>query len=309
MQSNQPQDKKYNQYSQHLKELFNCKVYKITLDAGFNCPNRDGTISTGGCIFCDTGGSFSQAHSNLLSIDKQIEESKKRLKKRFKAEKFIAYFQAFTNTYASVDKLKNIYDEALTDPDVIGLSIGTRPDCVDEEKINLISSYAKDNYVWLEYGLQSAHNKTLDIINRGHAVEDFIKAVKITQNKNINICTHVILGLPGETKKEMLETARLLADIGIDGIKIHLLCALKGTKLEKMYHNNEFKPLEINEYVDIVCDYIEILPPNVTMHRLAGNGLNEILVAPEWLPEKFKVLNMIDKELEARNSFQGKLFN
>lgn len=176
-------DKRYNQYSRHLKDLFGCKVYKVTLDAGFNCPNRDGTISFGGCIFCDEGGSFSRAHDSLLSVDKQLESGIDNLKKRFKAEKFISYFQAFTNTYAPLEVLKNTYDKALSHKDVVGLSVGTRPDCVDPEKIDLISSYAHNYHVWVEYGLQSIHDKTLKLINRGHTAEDFLKAVKMTQNK------------------------------------------------------------------------------------------------------------------------------
>jgi len=302
--------KRYNQYSQHLKELFNCKVYKVTIDAGFSCPNRDGAISTGGCIFCEDGGSFSQAHSGQLSIDEQLDTSIKKLKDRFGAKKFISYFQAYSNTYAPVEKLKSLYDEAVSHPEVVGLSIGTRPDCVDEEKIRLINSYTENHHVWVEYGLQSIHNKTLKLINRGHSSEDFIKAYELTRKfgKDIKICVHVILGLPGETRQEMLETAKVLADLGIDGIKIHLLCALKDTELEKMYNRGEFNPLSSEDYVDTVCDYLEILPKETVIHRLAGNGLKKILVAPKWLPEKFKVLNLIDRELERRGTFQGSKF-
>jgi hypothetical protein len=300
--------KRYNQYSSFLKTKFNAKVYKITLDAGFSCPNRDGTKSFGGCIFCDDSGSFSNAHDGLLSIEKQLEISAERLKNRFKAEKFISYFQAYTNTYANVDHLKKVYDSAFLHSDVIGLSIGTRPDCVDEEKIALIASYAPKYYVWVEYGLQSMHNKTLQSINRGHSFEDFVKAVEITKNKGINICTHVILGLPGETREDMLNTAKAISQMGINGVKIHLLCALKGTKLEQMYNEGTFKPMEAVEYVETVCDFLELLPPDVTIHRLAGNGLKKILVAPRWLPDKFKVLTMVDTELEKRNSRQGSAF-
>ena len=302
--------KRYNQYSQHLKELFNCKVYKVTIDAGFSCPNRDGAISTGGCIFCEDGGSFSQAHSGQLSIDEQLDTSIKKLKDRFGAKKFISYFQAYSNTYAPVEKLKSLYDEAVSHPEVVGLSIGTRPDCVDEEKIRLMNSYTENHHVWVEYGLQSIHNKTLKLINRGHSSEDFIKAYELTRKfgKDIKICVHVILGLPGETRQEMLETAKVLADLGIDGIKIHLLCALKDTELEKMYNRGEFNPLSAEDYVDTVCDYLEILPKETVIHRLAGNGLKKILVAPKWLPEKFKVLNLIDRELERRGTFQGSKF-
>ena len=224
------------------------------------------------------------------------------IKNRFKAEKFISYFQAYTNTYATVEHLKKVYDSAFSHPDVIGISIGTRPDCVDREKISLISSYAQNHYVWVEYGLQSVHNKTLEKINRGHSFEDFAHAVEITKNNNINICVHVILGLPGETKENMLDTARILSKMGINGVKIHLLCVLKGTKLEQMYNDGLYTPLEEDEYVETVCDFLELLPPEITIHRLAGNGLKKILVAPKWLPEKFRILTKIDRELEKRNS-------
>lgn len=299
-------NKRYNQYSQHLEEIFGCKVYKVTLDAGFSCPNRDGKISDGGCVFCDETGSFSRMHSNLLSIENQLKIGIEGLKNRFRAKKFISYFQAFTNTYSSVDQLKSIYDNALQNEDVVGLSIGTRPDCIDTEKIDLISSYTDKYYVWLEYGLQSIHNKTLKLINRGHTAEDFFNAVNMTRNKKINICAHVIIGLPGESGEDILNTARRLSDIGINGIKIHLLSVLKGTELEKMYNREEFNLFSANEYVEIVCDFLEILPPDITIHRIAGNnGLKDVFIAPEWLPEKFKVLNLIDRELEKRNSFQG----
>jgi len=305
---NNLKSKRYNQYSRHIEDIFGCKVYKVTLDAGFSCPNRDGTISKGGCIFCDEGGSYSRNYNNLQSIEQQLQEGIAHLKVRYKAKKFISYFQAFSNTYAPVEVLKDTYSRALMHEDVIGLSIGTRPDCVDSEKIDLISSFAENNYVWVEYGLQSIHNKTLKLINRGHDSEDFIKAVKLTQNRGINICTHVIIGLPGETRDDILETARVLADLGINGIKLHVLCALKGTELEQMYNREEFKPLPVEEFVETVCDFLELLPPDVTIHRLAGSGLNEILIAPIWLTERFKVLTRIDVELEKRNSWQGKFY-
>jgi len=300
--------KRYNQYSRHLQDIFNCKVYKITLDAGFSCPNRDGTISERGCVFCDAGGSFSQAHSSCLPIEEQLKEGVVQLKKRFKAEKFISYFQAYTNTYAPVEKLKSLYDRGVSHPDVVGLSIGTRPDCVDAEKLDLIASY-KDNYlVWVEYGLQSIHNNTLEAINRGHTSEDFFKAVEMTKKRGINTCAHVIIGLPGETREHTLETARALAEIGVDGVKIHLLCVMKDTELENQYKKGLISLLSMEEYVETVCDFLELLPPDVSIHRLAGNGLKKLLVAPAWLDEKFKVLNLIDREFERRDSRQGRWY-
>lgn len=297
-------DKRYNQFSAYLKNKFGAKVYKITLDAGFSCPNRDGTISTGGCIFCDDGGSFSQAHSNLLSIEEQVNIGAKTLHDRFKAEKFMSYFQAYTNTYKPVNELEKIYKSALNHPDVVGLSIGTRPDCVEEDKLNLISDIAQDYYTWVEYGLQSIHNKTLKKINRGHDFDCFLKAYERTKEKGINVCTHVIFGL-WETRDEILETAQKLAELKVDGVKIHMLCALKDTKLAKLYENKEIDFMSEEEYVNLVCDFLEILPQTTTIHRLAGNGLKKNLIAPRWLGAKLDCLNKIDRELLKRNSYQG----
>ena len=298
--------KRYNQFSGYLENLFGCKVYKVTLDAGFDCPNRDGTISTGGCVFCDEGGSFSRAHESTLNISLQLEKGIENQKKRFKAKKFLSYLQAFSNTYGNISRLKEVYDSATAHNEVVGLSIGTRPDCINAEKINLIAEYTKKYHVWVEYGLQSSNNRTLERINRGHTKEDFINAVNLTKNRNINICAHVIIGLPGETRNDALDTAKFIADAGVNGVKIHLLCVLKNTELENMYLNNEFQLLSMDEYVDTVCDFLELIPHEITIHRIAGNGLREILVAPKWLPEKFNVLNRIDRELERRGSFQGK---
>lgn len=297
-------DKRYNQFSAYLKNKFGAKVYKITLDAGFSCPNRDGTISTGGCIFCDDGGSFSQAHSNLLTIEEQVNIGAKTLHDRFKAEKFMSYFQAYTNTYKPVNELEKIYKSALNHPDVVGLSIGTRPDCVEDDKLNLISEIAQDYYTWVEYGLQSIHNKTLKKINRGHDFDCFLKAYERTKEKGINVCTHVIFGL-WETRDEILETAQKLAELKVDGVKIHMLCALKDTKLAKLYENKEIDFMSEEEYVNLVCDFLEILPQTTTIHRLAGNGLKKNLIAPRWLGAKLDCLNKIDRELLKRNSYQG----
>lgn len=297
-------DKRYNQFSAYLKNKFGAKVYKITLDAGFSCPNRDGTISTGGCIFCDDGGSFSQAHSNLLSIEEQVNIGARTLHDRFKAEKFMSYFQAYTNTYKPVNELEKIYKSALNHPDVVGLSIGTRPDCVEDDKLNLISDIAQDYYTWVEYGLQSIHNKTLKKINRGHDFDCFLKAYERTKEKGINVCTHVIFGL-WETRDEILETAQKLAELKVDGVKIHMLCALKDTKLAKLYENKEIDFMSEEEYVNLVCDFLEILPQTTTIHRLAGNGLKKNLIAPRWLGAKLDCLNKIDRELLKRNSYQG----
>lgn len=297
-------DKRYNQFSAYLKNKFGAKVYKITIDAGFSCPNRDGKISTGGCIFCDEGGSFSQAHSNLLSIQEQVNTGAKTLHDRFKAEKFMSYFQAYTNTYRPVNELEKIYKSALNHPDIVGLSIGTRPDCVENDKLDLISDISKDYYTWIEYGLQSVHDKTLLKINRGHNFDCFLDAYERTKERGINVCTHVIFGL-WESRDEILQTAEKLAELKVDGVKIHMLCALKDTKLATLYENKEIDFMSEEEYVQLVCDFLEILPPETTIHRLAGNGLKKNLIAPRWLGAKLDCLNQIDREFVNRNSYQG----
>ena len=298
-------EKRYNAYSEHLKQKFGAKVYKITIDAGFSCPNRDGTISNTGCIFCDDGGSFSQAHSNLLTIEDQVKIGAETLKNRFKAEKFMSYFQAFSNTYKPVYELEKIYTASLTHPDIVGISIGTRPDCIDDEKLKLINSYTQDYYTWIEYGLQSVHDKTLQKINRGHDYNCFLKAYEKTKkHSNINICLHIILNL-FENYEEMMQTAQTIAKLEPNGVKIHMLCALAGTKLAKMYENGEIEFMTEDEYVSTVCDFLEYLPPNTTIHRLAGNGLRTELIAPRWIGRKLDTLNRIDREFIRRNTYQG----
>ena len=300
-------DKRYNQFSEHLKLKFGAKVYKITIDAGFSCPNRDGTISFDGCIFCDDGGSFSQAHSKLLSVEEQVNTGAETLKNRFKAEKFMSYFQAFSNTYKPVNELEKIYKSALSRDDIVGISIGTRPDCVDNEKLNLISSFKDDYYTWIEYGLQSVHDKTLLKINRGHDYKCFLEAYEKTKNKGINVCLHIILNL-FETYDEMMETAKKIAQLEPEGVKIHMLCALSGTKLSDMYSKGEIEFMSEDEYVKTVCDFLEYLPPKTTIHRLAGNGLRTELIQPRWIQKKLDCLNKIDREFLKRNSEQGKFF-
>ena len=314
-------NKRYNQYSAHLKNKFGVKVYKITLDAGFSCPNRDGglyktlnpqmtiTDKDGqplrGCIFCDEGGSFSQAHSNTPDISQQLDEGIEKLPERFKAKKFMAYFQAFSNTYKPLNELEQIYKASLNNPDVVGISIGTRPDCVDKDKLKLISEFKDDYYTWIEYGLQSIHDRTLKAINRGHNFECFLKAYDMAKDAGLNVCVHIILGLPNETEEDMMQTAQKLAEMNVDGIKIHMLCALKNTYLSKMYGNNEISFMTEENYIKLCCDILEILPPTTTIHRLAGNGLRTNLIAPRWLGKKLACLNEIDRELERRNSYQG----
>ena len=296
---------RYNRFSDYLRKLYGVKVYKVTLDAGFTCPNRDGTISTEGCIFCDNGGSFSQLYPSSISVREQLDIGISLSKQKYKAQKFLAYFQAYSNTYKPVSELEEIYSQALSLDDVIGMNIGTRPDCVDSQKLDLIASYAENYCVWLEYGLQSIHNKSLKFINRGHTFETFVKALKETQKRNINVCAHVILGLPNESQEQMLETAKVLGDLGVNGVKIHLLCVLQNTRLTKLYYQGKIPIMEEDEYVETVCKFLELLPKDVTIHRLAGNGLKPNMLAPAWLSKKFVVLNKIDNWLGQHNSYQG----
>ncbi|MCK5783948.1 MAG: TIGR01212 family radical SAM protein [Desulfobacterales bacterium] len=300
---------RYTDFNTYLRNQFGCRVQKITLDAGFTCPNRDGMISTGGCIYCNPNGSGTGAHGKGISITDQIVKGKQALKRRYKAKLFMAYFQSFSNTYAPVEKLKKIYDEALSVDEVAALSIGTRPDCVNEPILSLLESYTKNYLVWIEYGIQSVHNSTLSVINRGHDFRCFHKAVEATAERGIKICAHIILGLPGEDRKHMLETAKTLADMRIDGIKIHLLYVIKGTKLEEMYRKGRYRCLEQLEYADLVCDFLEHLPREVIIQRLTGDPHPEELVAPSWALKKRENLELIKNTLEKRNSWQGKLYN
>ena len=298
-------EKRYYPYSKYLKETFSKKVYKITLDSGFYCPNRDGTISSGGCIFCDEVGSFSRCGDSSASIKEQIIDSMAHLERQFKAQAFIAYFQSYSNTYASVEKLKEIYDSVFFDEKIVSISIGTRPDCVDSEKLDLISTY---KVPWIEYGLQSAHNETLKWMNRGHDFECFKQAVIETKKRGIKVCAHIILGFPNETKEMMLETAKKLAELEIDGIKIHMLTILKDSPLLKYYSENPFYLMNMEQYCELVCDILEILPPTTVLERIAGTGYSETTIEPKWVNRRFEILNMIDKILIQRNSYQGMNF-
>jgi len=296
---------RYNDLNRWLRLIFGGRVQKVTVDAGLTCPNRDGSISVGGCIFCNPQGSGSGAYSKGISITRQIENGKKYLSKRYKANMFLAYFQAFTNTYAPVNILKRLYDEALAVKGVVGLSIGTRPDCVDNSILELLEDYTENYLIWVEFGMQSIHDKTLKLINRGHNFECFQKIAEATKKHGVKVCAHVILGLPGEDRKMMLDTARKLADIHIDGVKIHLLYVIKGTLLANMYQNGEYVCLEQNEYAELVCDFLELLPPDVVIHRITGDPHPDELVAPLWSLDKNGTRKMINSIFEKRESCQG----
>ncbi len=299
-------DKRYYDLKSYWRNLFGCNVHKLQIDAGFTCPNRDGHIATGGCIYCDGRGSKLRQKGELPSVSQQIQSGKKFYKPH--AAKFVAYFQTFTNTYAPVEKLQALYDEALSQEDVIGISIGTRPDCVGSDVINLLSDYAKRYHVWLELGLQSMHDKTLQFINRGHNFQQFLDAVDALAGKNIHLCAHIIVGLPGETDEEILQTAKAIAALPINGIKIHSLLALEGTLLGEMYKNGSIKIMSKHKYVSLVANILEILPADMVIQRLTAEGYRDIFLAPDWAINKLDVLNSINKELERRHSYQGKYF-
>jgi uncharacterized protein len=295
----------YNHYRTYLTGLFGYRVQKISLDAGLTCPNRDGTKGTGGCIYCDAGGSGTGAYERTPSISQQIIQGKSLLKKRYKAEKFIAYFQSFSNTYAPVETLNSLYQEALSMEDVVGLSVGTRPDCLNPEVLEVLSGFQKSHLVWIEFGLQSFHPRTLKLINRGHTIEDFVRAVEETRKHNINICVHIILGLPEEGLEECLFTAARLAELDIQGLKIHSLYINQGTLLETWYHQRKYRPLLQEEYVDWVCRFLEFCPPQWIIQRLTGDPNPKKLVAPKWTLQKQTTLKMIQDRFKETESFQG----
>jgi radical SAM protein (TIGR01212 family) len=301
--------KRYYDLKSYWVNRFGYRVHKLPIDAGFTCPNRDGSVATGGCVYCDGRGSALRRAGTLPSVGEQIRRGQAFYRGRGKAEKFIAYFQTFTNTHAPVEKLRALYDEALAEEDVIGLSIGTRPDCIPEETLALIRSYAERRHVWLEFGLQSIRDRTLREINRGHDAAVFRDAVQRAGGGPILICVHIIVGLPGETHEDMMETARAIAGLPIDGIKIHSLLALRGTPLGERYARGEMEFMTREAYVETVCDILEVLPPEMVIQRLTADGYRDIFLGPAWAGNKLAVLNAIDCELERRDAWQGKRYS
>lgn len=299
--------KRYHDFNTYLRELFGERVQKIPLDAGFTCPNRDGTVSSGGCIYCDSRGSGTGAMIRQgLSLEEQVAKGAEFAGKRYGAKKFIAYFQSFSNTYAPPETLKGLYDRALVHPGVVGLSVGTRPDCVTSEILGLLRSYRERFLVWLELGLQSAHDETLQRINRGHDAACFDRAAAMADAYDLNVCGHVILGLPGETGAMMIETARHLASLPVKGLKIHALYVVKGTRLAAMHEMGRYRCLTREEYVEGVVDFLERIPPHVVIQRLTGDPPYGELQAPQWVKDKAMNLRLIGKRLQERNTWQGK---
>ena len=287
----------YTTLNSYLKDRFGCKVYKIALDGGFTCPNRDGTVGTDGCIFCSKGGSGDFAESREKSISEQIADGKKRVSKKIKDGKYIAYFQAFTNTYAPVERLRELYTEAISQPDIAALSIGTRPDCLGENVLALLDEMNKRVPVFVELGLQTIHEDTARYIRRGYDLSVYDKAVADLHKIGVNVVTHLIIGLPGESKEDMLRSVEYVC-IMTDGIKLQLLHILKGTDLETEYNSGKIKELALEEYTDIIRDCVKIIPKSVVVHRLTGDGAKKDLIAPMWSADKKNVLNTINRALQ-----------
>lgn len=299
------QDKPYHLFSRHLKNKFGTRVHKISVDAGFGCPNREGERSSPGCIFCDPTGSGAVGIERQASVSDQIKLGKDVMTRKYKAGKFMAYFQPFSNTYAPVGHLRALYDEALAVEDVVGLAVGTRPDCIADEVFGLLSEYHRRTYFWLELGLQSSHDRTLRWLRRGHDCETFLTAFRKAKAHGLRVCVHVILGLPGESREEMLQTADLMASLQVDGIKLHLLHVLQDTPLGDLYAEGTIEMLAMNEYVSLVVDFVERLHPQTLIHRLTGDGPRQHLLAPLWSLNKWEVLNAIDAEFSRRATRQG----
>lgn len=299
-------EKRYNTVNEYYRHKFNTKVYKIALNGDFTCPNRDGSLSNKGCIFCSEKGSGDFAGNPEEGLNKQFETIKAMMQNKWSNGKFIAYFQANTNTYGTLNKIKGLFDSALTlDKDIIGLSIATRPDCLDDEILDYLEDLSKRTYLSVELGLQSIHEKSLTFINRGHDLNCFIDGCKKLRDRNINVIVHLINGLPGESKDDMLKSARLLNTLDIQGVKIHMLFIQDKTELAYYYKNSLFHLLTLEEYVDIVVNQIELLNDNIIIHRLTGDAPRKELIAPEWTLKKFVVTNEIDKILRNTNSHQG----
>ncbi len=302
----------YYKYSTYLKEKYGVRVHRISIDAGLTCPNRDGTLSKYGCIYCDQRGSGSGAFIiRHLSIEEQVKKGIEFAKKRFRAEKFFIYFQSFTNTYGPIEKLEKLYERALSIPEykreIVGLIIGTRPDCVPEKVLDLIASYKdKGLEVWIEYGVQSIHYRTLKMINRGHGVWEIFDAINRTRKRGISIAVHTIIGLPGENRGEIMETAKVLSTCNIQGIKIHPLYITRETNMEKMYNLGKYTPLTLEKYIEFVSEYLTYLRDDIVIQRITGDAKKDELIAPLWILKKTKVLNKIEGYMREHNLYQGK---
>lgn len=301
--------KRYHSLNYFLRNKFKEKIYKISLDGGFTCPNRDGKVGVGGCTFCSSKGSGDYAGDRVLSIKNQFDDRKKMMEKKWKEGKYIAYFQAYTNTYAPIDELRRKYEEALAQDDVIALSIGTRPDCIDDDILDLLEEISKKTYLWVELGLQTINDETGRSFNRGYDLKTFEESLKKLRERNIEVVVHTIFGLPEETKEDMLKTIDYVAHSGAQGIKFHLLHLMEGTKMVEDYESGKLQFLSQEDYIDLICKSISIIPSDMVVHRLTGDAPRQSLIGPMWSLKKWEVLNAIDKALVDNDIWQGKEFS
>ena len=298
--------RRYKAFGQYMKELYNASVYKVNVDAGFTCPNRDGTVATGGCIYCNNDSFRPIACTSTESVRTQIERGIPYLHSRYGAEKFLVYFQPYSNTYATVETLERLYREALDNPGVIGLAIGTRPDCIDEEKIALLAKLARDHFILLEYGLQSIYDKTLAFINRGHDYRCFKKALSMTVGRGIRIGTHLILGFSTETREEMLGMADEMSNLQVEFLKIHQLQVIRGTPMAKMFEAKQFSTFLYQDWIEMLAEFLERLSPDIVLQRLFAAAPDAILLAPIWNKTRSELLRDLDVYMEKKSSYQGK---
>jgi len=302
-------DKPYYSLNYYLRNKFGEKVFKIAIDGGFTCPNRDGTLGYGGCIYCSESGSGDFTSDSSLSIKKQLEEGKKRISKKFKGNKFIAYFQAYTNTYDSIENLEKKYMAAIDEDYIVGISIATRPDCIDENIALLLNKINKIKPVWVELGLQTIHDKTAKFIRRGYQLDCFENCLTLLNKYNLDVIVHLILGLPYETHQDIISSIMYINTKKIHGVKLQLLHVLKNTDLASVYYNNEFRVLDRNEYISLIIDCVEILRKDIVIHRITGDGPRNLLIAPKWSTDKKSILNQLLLEFDIRNTYQGKNYH
>ena len=300
--------KRYYTWNRHLRDEFGMKIFKVALDAGFDCPNRDGTVVFGGCTFCSVAGSGDFAGDRVDSIVDQFEERKNKMHQKWKNAKYMAYFQAYTNTHAPLSVIKEKFEAALAIDGVVGLSIATRPDCLPDDVVQYLAELNERTYLWVELGLQTVHERTANLINRAHDFSCYLEGVQKLRNHGIRVCTHIINGLPLEDNEMMLETVREVAKLDVQGIKIHLLHLLKGTPMIKQYEKGLVEFMDKDQYIQLVVDQLELLPPEMVIHRITGDGPINLMIGPMWSVNKWDVLNGIDAELERRGSWQGKYF-
>ena len=302
-------DKRYHTWNYHLRSMFGEKVFKVPLDAGFSCPNRDGKIAIGGCTFCSARGSGDFAGSRRDDLVTQFNEVKERMHQKWPDARYLGYFQAYTNTYAPVEELREMYEVILEQEGNVGLAIATRPDCLEDDVVEYLAELNERTYLWVELGLQTVHDKTGELINRAHDYKCYVEGVEKLRKHNIRVCTHIIYGLPQETDEMMLETAREVSKLDIQGLKIHLLHLMKKTPMVKQYEQGLLQFLEKDQYVDLVVRTLEMMPPELIIHRVTGDAPANLLIGPMWSLKKWDVLNSIDRELRERNTWQGRLWD